>query len=158
MVEWALDSPEMQALVEKLATWPHGLGFLHLADLETLAVELKVHPFLLAAARDALETPEGRATLIEAVRRAREAAGLAPSEPWMPPGDCGKPGRPPCPSPEELIEAARRDPLGVAFLVEGHPESVAVHFHVHPRIVFTAREILAASHPGTGAPGEGGAP
>lgn len=141
----ALDSPDMRALVEKLATWPHGLGFLHLADLETLSVELHVHPDLLVAARDALETQEGRARLIEEVRRARAAAGGAPCESWEPPPAGAVPPRPAVLSPGELIDAADGDSLGREFLEEGHPESVAVHFHVHPRVVFAARELLAAA-------------
>ena len=40
-----------------------------------------------------------------------------------------------------LIEAAREDPQGEDFLMEGPPDEVAEAFHVHPYLVFRARGI-----------------
>jgi hypothetical protein len=141
MARWSLDSPEMRDLIERLAQWPHGLGFLHLADIDTVAINLHVHPFLVARARTALETPEGRDRLIDEVRKARARHGGDLPEP--PP--C--PDSPPCPpapkTAEELIGVADRHPLGLPFLEEGHPEAVAVIFGVHPNVVFEARAVLA---------------
>jgi hypothetical protein len=134
----------MRELITKLATWPHGLGFLHLADAEAVAATLHVHAFTVVAAREALETPEGRAWLIEAVRRERARLAKIPG-PGAAPGE-GKalPCRP-LGTEDELIEAARKHPLGVSFFQHGDPEAVAVIFGVHPDLVFRARRRAAAS-------------
>ena len=42
-MEPSLRSPEMRELINKVAAWPHDLGFLHLADVETIANTLHVH-------------------------------------------------------------------------------------------------------------------
>jgi hypothetical protein len=134
----SLQSPEMRELITKLATWPHGLGFLHLADVESVAATLHVHPFTIVAAREALETPDGRAVLIEEVRR--ERSRLAANPPTRPPCEGKSPPCRPIETEEELIEAARKHPLGVAFFQDGDPEAVAVIFGVHPDLVFRARQ------------------
>ncbi len=137
-------SPEMQRLVEKVANWPHGLGFLHQGDLECIAVSLGLHPFVVARARADLETKEGRARLIREVRLAREKRktdGLADEEPPLP-----------CPENlarisdvEELIRAVSIHELGPRFLTNAPVETIAVTFEVHPRTVLRAREILEKS-------------
>jgi hypothetical protein len=134
----------MRELIEKLATWPHGLGFLHLAEVEAIATTLHVHPFVVVEARKILETPEGRAQLIEEVHHVREMKKpvLTPK----PVRKCG-PSAPTLHTPEELIEAARNHPYGIVFLTHGHPEAVAVTFCVHPDLVFEARELLDKQSP-----------
>jgi hypothetical protein len=142
VVRWSLDSSEMRELIEKVAVWPHGLGFLHLADVETVATVLHVHPFLIDRARDAIQTPEGRKELIRLVREARERLSARPDPESLcaPHAACHPPE--PQKTAEELIEAAREHTLGLAFLKEGHPEAIAVVFQVHPDTVFEARERL----------------
>lgn len=144
--ERTFESPEMRELIQKLASWPHGLGFLHLADVETIATTLHVHPFVVVEARKILDTSQGRAELIDAVHRVRETV-----KPTLNP----KPVRPCPPSApvihceKELIEAARDHPYGIVFLTHGHPEAVAVTFCVHPDLVFAARELLQKEVQGT---------
>ena len=145
-MEPSLRSPEMRELINKVAAWPHGLGFLHLADVETIASTLQVHPFTVVAAREALEVPESRAYLIDEVRRAREEGTAIPTPMLCPPAEVPPPA---CVdmTPESLIEAACEHPLGCAFLKHGHPEAVAVTFQVHPNLVFRARELLSKREP-----------
>ena len=134
-------SSEMQRLVDKVAAWPHGLGFLHQGDLECIAVSLGVHPFVVAEARADLDSEEGRARLIREVRIAREkrtADGLSEEDAPLP-----------CPEAprkisdvEELIRAVSSHELGPRFLMNAPVETIAVTFEVHPRTVLRAREIL----------------
>ncbi len=52
------------------------------------------------------------------------------------------------PSPEDvlrLIETARRHPLGIEYLRQGEPASVAATFQTHAFTVDAAREQLAQS-------------
>jgi hypothetical protein len=136
-----LDAPAMRDLIGKLAAWPHGLGFLHLSDIESVAAVLNVDAYVITAARQALESPEGRAYLIAAVHEARVRATGRPAPEWGHPKGSRPAG--PCVGCEtDLIEAARAHPLGLAFLREGHPEAVAVVFGTHPDIVFRARQRL----------------
>jgi len=139
----SLDSPEMKELIAKLAVWPHGLGFLHLASLETLVINLRMPPRVVEAARDLLATAEGRAELIQEVNRVRSLGLGAAVEPPC----CRDNPEHPQLTEHELIEAARNHPLGLSFLQEGHPEAVAVIFGVLPSVVFQARELLAHSKP-----------
>ncbi len=129
---------ELADLVRRAAHYPHGLGFLHQAWIDSVAVTLGVHPFAVDATRALLETPRGRAEMIEAVRRERERPHERP-RPRTPNlrtlHDCEERAR-------ALIEAAREGPGGLAFFREGPPEEVAEVFHVHPYLVFRARGIL----------------
>jgi hypothetical protein len=129
---------ELADVVRRVAHYPHGLGFLHQAWIDSVAVTLGVHPFAVDATRALLETPRGRAELIEAVRRERERPRERP-QPRTPNlrtmHDCEQ-------RAQALIEAAREDPRGLEFLREGQPEDVAQDFHVHPYLVFRARGIL----------------
>jgi hypothetical protein len=142
---------DRRELIRRVAAHPHGLGFLHLADLESVAVTLRVDPFVVAGVRAELETPAGRSRLIEEVRLARlDRSGTHP--------DPANPAVPPQPRPpltaRELIRAAQVHPCGPSFLVDGYWEVVAVTFQVHPDLVFRARGIIArrermkAAHPG----------
>ena len=129
---------ELADVVRRTAHHPHGLGFLHQAWVDSVAVTLGVHPFAVDAARALLETPRGRAELIEAVRREREKERPWPHSP--PPSrrtlhECEERAR-------ALIETAREDPRGEGFLAKGAPDDVAEAFHVHPYLVFRARGIL----------------
>jgi hypothetical protein len=45
-------------------------------------------------------------------------------------------------SARELITAAENHPGGLGFLTDASPEYVAVTFHVHPDLVFRARELI----------------
>jgi hypothetical protein len=45
-------------------------------------------------------------------------------------------------SPAELIDEAGDHPLGLDFLLQAPPETVAVTFQVHPFVVFRARVLL----------------
>ena len=129
---------ELADVVRRASHYPHGLGFLHQAWIDSVAVTLGVHPFAVDATRALLETPRGRAELIEAVRRERERPHER-SRPRTPNlrtlHDCEERAR-------ALIEAAREDPRGLEFLRDGPPEEVADDFHVHPYLVFRARGIL----------------
>jgi len=149
----SLHSPEMRELITKLATWPHGLGFLHLADAESVAATLHVHPFTVVAAREALETPEGRTRLIEEVRRERARLAAIPAAAAPPRKDRVPPFHP-IETEDELLNTARTHPLGFSFFRDGDPEAVAVVFGVHPDLVFRARQ-RAAAPPGPAAGGEG---
>jgi hypothetical protein len=135
-------SPEMQRLVDKVAAWPHGLGFLHQGDLECIAVSLGVHPFVVVEARSALETEEGRARLIREVRLARERRKTEGLPAWEEaPLPCPEPPKKIC-DVEELIRAAAGHELGPRFLTNAPVETIAVTFEVHPRTVLRAREIV----------------
>jgi hypothetical protein len=133
-------SPELRKLIARVATHPHGLGFLHQADLDTVAVTLRVHPFLVAEARGLLEDPEGRARLIEEVRAVRALGNVEAPEPSS--ADEVSDQEVPAPGTvRELVRAARRHPLGLRFLLFGPFETVAVTFRVHPRLIFRARKL-----------------
>jgi hypothetical protein len=127
---------ELADLIERIARHPHGLGFLHKAYLESVAVTLGVHPFVVDAARAYLETKEGRAFLIEEVRRAgdRARAGAAAPPPEGP--DSGRP------EAGDLIQKAEGHPRGLRYLTEGAAAEIAAAFGVHPYLVFRARGIL----------------
>jgi hypothetical protein len=144
----SLHTPQMRELVTKLATWPHGLGFLHLADAESVAATLHVHPFTVVAAREALETPEGRALLIEQVRRERARLAASPVS-GSSRGEGRKPPVRPIETEDELLRTARAHPLGFPFFRDGDPEAVAVVFGVHPDLVFRARRRAASEEAGT---------
>ena len=135
MVELPLPE-ELSNLIERVARHPHGLGFLHQAYLESVAVTLGVHPFVVDAARAYLETPAGRNAMIEAVRKAgeRAKAGAAAPPPHGP--DSGQA------EAAGLIERAAGHPRGRRFLAEGAPDEIAATFGVHPYLVFRARGIL----------------
>jgi len=151
MGDVSLDSPGMRELIVKLAAWPHGLGFLHLSDVDTVAVTLHVDPFLVTAARDALEVPDRRARLIEAVHECRRHYHGHPPRIPCPPAHPEAHAAPGTLTAAELIRAAREHPLGEEFLREGHPEAVAVTFRVHPCTVFEARQLLnGGSEDGSG--------
>jgi hypothetical protein len=139
---------------------------MHSAYLDGVAVTLGTHPFVVEAARELLETPPGRAMMIEEVRRARERlrrTGLAPGEergtvdadvsthPAEGDESLSRGGRttqtipgPPVPpkDAEELIAEARASPFGIRFLLQAPPETVAITFGVHPFLVFRARGLI----------------
>ena len=128
---------ELADLVRRAAQHPHGLGFLHQAWSDSVAVTLGVHPFAVDAARAWLETPRGRAALIEAVRRERHRAPARPLSHAPSPRtlhECERRAR-------ALVDAARADGR-LDFLAEGCPEEVAEAFHVHEYLVFRARGLL----------------
>ncbi len=145
---------ELRDLIARVAVHPHGLGFLHQGYLDNVAVTLGVHPFAIEAAREYMATPEGRAVLIDEVRRARERVTAAEVSAGGPPiaphpagsasagTDSGK-----AMGPEDLITEARHHPLGLRFLIDAPPETVAVTFGVHPFIVFRARGLLSSHDP-----------
>jgi len=132
-------SPGMRDLVLHLARHHRGLALLHLADLECTAVTLGVDALTVVEARDALETPEGRAQLIAAVRQARLELASNPGVPAAPGSEVHQ--RPPR-TARELVRAAAEHVYGLGFLSEGNLESVAVIFHVHPNLVLRARALL----------------
>jgi hypothetical protein len=129
---------ELSDVVRRVAHYPHGLGFLHQGWVDSVAVTLGVHPFVIDATRAYLETGRGRAELIEAVRRERDRRlarplSLTPSRRTL--HDCEERAR-------NLIATARSDPRGLGFLTDGPPEEVAEAFRVHPYLVFRARGLL----------------
>ncbi len=125
--------PDVRDLVGLCARVPHGLGFLHLAPAESVAVTLGVHAAVVERARAWFEAPGGRALLIdEFVRAARRASAPPPSPPAEPRCDA-----------EALVRRAGRAAPELAFLLEAPLESAAVLFGVHPDVVARAREILA---------------
>ncbi len=132
-------SPGMQDLVLQLARHRRGLAFLHLADPECAAVSLGVDARVVVEAREALATPEGRAQLIAAVRRARREIEAAPPAAGCEPLPL-HPRRPR--NGRELLRAATEHALGLEFLRSGYLESVAVVFQVHPKLVLRARALL----------------
>ncbi len=127
---------ELADLVQRVARHPHGLGFLHQAYLDSVAVTLGVHPFVVDAARAYLGTPEGRSDLIEQVRLERQRP------PADDPAGEGEEGPSSLAEAERLIEAAARQPGGAELLAEGPAEKVAERFDVHPYLVFRARGLL----------------
>jgi hypothetical protein len=132
---------EFSELIERVAQHHHGLGFLHQAYLESVAVTLRVHPFVVDAARAYLATPRGRAVMIEAVRDAHERSRVGTSPPPAPPADLtALPER--SSEAEELIRRAEEHPRGVRVLADTPPEEVATTFAVHPYLVFRARGVL----------------
>lgn len=129
---------ELADVVRRAAQHPHGLAFLHQAWIDSVAMTLGVHPFAVEATRAYLETPRGRAELLEAVRQEEHRARArlvhhAPSLRTL--HECEERAR-------TLVEAARRHPRGLGFLSDGPPEEVAQAFHVHPYLVFRARGLL----------------
>lgn len=137
-------SPQIRELLARLAGHPHGLGFLHLGELECISVTLEVHPRYIVAARELLGSPQGRAEIIAEFGRARRqvASQVAMSSP----SERRERRDPPPPSihgPEELIEAAKRCPLGLPFLLDAPFETVSITFQVCPHVVFAARELVA---------------
>jgi hypothetical protein len=86
---------ELAGVVRRLAHYPHGLGFLHQAWIDSVAVTPGVHPFAVDATRALLETPRRREELIEAVQRERGRPRKRPriSEPSHAPRlRAGRPG------------------------------------------------------------------
>ena len=194
-------SPQLRELLARLASHPHGLGFLHLGELECISVTLEVHPRYVIEARDLLATERGRVAIIAEYRRARtRIAARGPlrspdpsRSPCMQPGTAAATGtvqvfpkaasgqaatvrsgpqsegtrldgphsggahsdgprlEGPVPhsklptsrrGPEELIEAAKRHPLGIPFLLDAPFETVSITFQVCPHVVFAARELI----------------
>ena len=130
---------ELADVVRRAAHYPHGLGFLHQAWIDSVAVTLGVHPFVVDATRAYLDTPAGRAELLEAVHREQEHRLSRPLSRRADPHtrhDCEQRAR-------ALIGAAKDDPRGLDFLEHGPFEEVAEAFHVHPYLVFRARGLLA---------------
>jgi hypothetical protein len=138
-MEAASLSPELQDLIARVAVYPHGLGFLHLASLETTAITLGVSAYVADEARRLLESREGRALLIAEVRKARRSPIG---------GTSARPNVPPDPPPDvpwtalELIRRARRHPLGLRFLMRAPLESVAITLEAHPFLVQRARRMV----------------
>ncbi len=131
---------DLRDLVERVARHHHGLGFLHQGYPDNVALTLGVHPFVVDATRAWLETEEGRAEIIEAVKAAQRGTGPlpAPGPRRVRAGDPGSPG----PEVEALLEAAARRTGGVRFLAEGPSAEVAKSFGSHPWLVFRARVEL----------------
>ena len=80
---------ELADVVRRAAHYPHGLGFLHQAWVDSVAVTLGVHPFAVDATRAYLDTPGGRAELIRPAKAARlrgAGPGLDRSRARGPPG------------------------------------------------------------------------
>jgi hypothetical protein len=141
-------------LAERVAAYPHGLGFLHLATLETAAVVLGVSAYIADQARSMLMTPEGRAALIAEVRAAKaRASDSAPSPDIIEPVTRGT-----ATSVEELVQRALEHPLGIRFLLDGPMETVAITLRAHVFLVLEARDMLQAQHGLQGHPGEDGDP
>lgn len=133
------DPQDLRELIQRVAARDRGLAFLHQGDVEAVALMLHVHPFTVVKARALLDDPDERSRLIAAVKRAREELENNPPEPPAPPPPAAP--APPC-CARDLIRAAEQHPYGTSFLIHGYPESVAVVFHVHPDLVFRARDIL----------------
>jgi hypothetical protein len=129
---------ELADVVRRAAHHPHGLGFLHQAWIDSVAVTLGVHPFAIEATRAYLETPRGRGELMEAVRQEERRPRARPLPHTPSPRtrfECEERAR-------ALIGTAQTDPRGLAFLADGNPEEVAEAFHVHPYLVLRARGLL----------------
>jgi hypothetical protein len=143
-------SRELLDLAERVAAYPHGLGFLHLAPLETAAITLGVDAYVADQARSMLMTPQGRATLIREVRRAkaRASGSTCTSDAVEPPGPAT------AATVEELVQRALEHPLGIRFLLDGPMETVAVTLRAHVFLVLEAREMLQAQYGLQGHPGD----
>jgi hypothetical protein len=129
---------ELADVVRRAAHYPHGLGFLHHAWVDSVAVTLGVHPFVVDATRAYLDTERGRAELLDAVHREQERTRARPlrhGPDLRTLRQCEGRAR-------ALIETARGDPRGLDYLALGPPEEVAGAFHVHPYLVFRARGML----------------
>lgn len=134
-------APEVENLLERAASLPRGLAFLHLAPLESVAIALGVDARLVERVRRQLEDPADRRVVIEAFQGAVLRWQRGPRPDCFPmrtlPVDAQAPM-----SPEELIRAAEGHYLGLSFLVEAPLETVAVTFGVHPLAVLEARGLL----------------
>jgi hypothetical protein len=62
--------PDVRELLQRSAGLPRGLALLHRAPLESIAVTLGAHPDAVERARATLESPEQRASAIDAFVRA----------------------------------------------------------------------------------------
>ena len=131
-------SPELRGLVQRLSQNPRGLGFLHLAPLDTIAIVLGVDPFVVDRARAMLETKEGRARLIVEMRKARKGPPVLHPSPVEP----GPHALPPADTVDELIRRAEEHPLGLRFLMDAPLETVAITLGSSVLLVFDAREFL----------------
>ena len=127
--------PELADLIQRVARHPHGLGFLHQAYVDSVAVTLGVHPFVVDAARAYLETRPGRLDLIELVRLELKRPPASTSHE---PGDAPSCQR----EVEGLIREAENDSRGVDDLDHAPLEEVAERFGVHPYLVLRARGVL----------------
>jgi hypothetical protein len=138
---------ELLDLAERVAAYPHGLGFLHLAPLETIAITLGVNAYVADRARSMLMTPEGRATLIAEVRaaKARASGSTRPADGIEPAAqETATPET--AASVEELVQRALEHPLGVRFLLDGPMETVAITLRAHVFLVLEARDMLHAQY------------
>jgi hypothetical protein len=148
---------DLHDLAERVAAYPHGLGFLHLAPLETAAVTLGVSAYVADQARSMLRTPEGRATLIAEVRAAKGRASDSTR-----PADVIESAAPEQAAPEtaasveELVQRALEHPLGIRFLLDGPMETVAITLRAHVFLVLEARDLLLAQYGLRADPGEDG--
>ena len=121
---------EFSRVVRRVADYPHGIAFLREAPLETVAVTLRLHPFVVEAARDLLDQPEG-AALFSSALCGGEAGG-----------DDDAVAFPTSAEAEALIGAARGCPSGLEQLCEGPLEEVAFAHGVHPYVVLRARGAI----------------
>ena len=134
-------APEIENLLDRAASLPHGLDWLHRAPLEAVSIALRVDARLVEGVRRLLDDPGAHGLVVTGYRRAaarwrREprpecfAAGAPPPRP------------PPALGPEALLRAAEGHPLGLPFLADGPLETVAVTIGVHPFVVLEARALL----------------
>lgn len=141
-------APEVENLLERAASLPRGLAFLHRGPLEIVAITLGVDARLVARVRRQIDDPAEHRQVIEAYRTAVERWRRGPQPDCFP-----HPAPPEAPHPvdaEQLLRAAAEHPLGTAFLLEGQMEAVAVTFGVHPFVVDEARGLLERRRRGPG--------
>lgn len=121
--------PELREVIKRVAGYPDGVQFFVEAPIDSVAVTLGIHPFVVDAARGYLQTPTGRADFASAPKTPAPEVDVI--------NDC--PGG----EPEQLIRRARSGEPGVRFLLDGPVDEVAERFGVHPYTVFRARGMLA---------------
>ena len=135
-------SPEVRELIPRIAAHPRGLDFLGRGDLECVAITFRARPEVILEVRRILTSPAEQKWLLEAVRRSQEQTERARTSRHARSREAMVAPHPPrC--TRELIRAAQSHELGFSFLMDAPPETVAVVFHVHPGLVFRAREVVS---------------
>jgi hypothetical protein len=133
---------ELRDLIRRVAAHPGGLEFLRVGYLESVAVSLRVHPFVVDAARAYLETPAGEAYITHQVckemqrheaphRPSRATAHLAAQH---------------MEEIERVVSAAEGHPLGTKLLLETPLETASKELGAHPFLVLRAQGLVRRTH------------
>ena len=134
---------ELRDLIRRGGAHPDGLEFLRVGYLESVAVSLGVHPFVIDAAREYLETAAGEAFMEYQVckemqrheaphRPSRATAHLAAQH---------------LEEVDRVVSAAEEHPLGTKLLLETPLETACKELGAHPFLVLRARLLVRRKTP-----------